>query len=166
MPAGSKRTLTEAQQAVAERSEARRQDRQDRLDAAAETKKQAGIDAGQKQIDVYQKLEMDQHALRTAYGDASAVADGQPVIDPKTHQQVVMGPARRAYYKQQLDAATQQVGRLQDTQKKIMARYGGDAGAAPAAAAAPDPRKTYVQGETYGGKVYKGGNPNSPQSWQ
>ena len=132
----------------------------------AEAKKQAGVDAAQKQIDVYQKQEEEQHALRTAYGQASAVADGQPVIDPKTHQTVAMNAARRTYYKQQFEAATAQVGRLHETQKKVLGRFGGgDAGGA-AAASAPDPRKSYVQGETYGGKKYLGGDPNAPQSWQ
>ena len=46
----------------------------------------------------------------------------------------MMNGARRVYYQQQLDAATGQVQRLQDTQQKLLQRHGG---AAPAAAPAP-----------------------------
>jgi hypothetical protein len=139
MPAGAKAALTPAQQAVQERATQRNQDRQDKLDAAAESKKQAGVDAGQKQIDVYQKQEQEQHALRSAYSMAATTKDGDSVIDPKTRNPVVMNPARRTFYKQQYDAATSQVQRLQDTQQKILQRHGGAAPAAPGKPATATP---------------------------
>jgi hypothetical protein len=135
MPAGSKASLTPAQQEIQSRAAERAQDRQDARAAATESKAQTARDAGQKQLDVLQKQEQDQHALRTAYGPGSLLEDKKTFVDPQTKQTYEMNAGRRLYNKQQFDKATAAVTSLHDKQTKIVTRLGGDAGAPPAPAA-------------------------------
>jgi len=125
----------------------------------SETRRQAAEDAAQKQIDSYQKQEQEQHGLRSAYGNALNAKDGDKVVDPRTGQTVAMNAARRTYYRQKYDAATEQVGRLQDTQRKLIARRGGspEGGGAPAAAPAAARVST-------GGRGAPAGEPNGTGS--
>jgi hypothetical protein len=139
LPAGSKREATPAQQDIAARFKERAQDRSDAAGAATEAKAQKARDDGQKQLDALQTQEQAQHALRIAYG--TDAADGKPFVDPQTKQTYTMNAGRRTYNRQQLDKATAAVGSLQDKQRKIEARIGGQpAAASQGAAVAPEVR--------------------------
>lgn len=94
-------------------------------------KQQKIQDDGQKQINALQKEEQQQHGLRSQYGQALATKDGDLVIDPATNKQVPMTPARRKQFQGKYTTATDQVGRLQDTQKKLILRLGGGTTSSP-----------------------------------
>jgi hypothetical protein len=151
MPAGSKASLTPAQQEIKARAGERAQDRSDAQGAATEAKAQKARDDGQKQLDVLQAQEQAQHALRIAYG--TDAADGKPFVDPQTKQTYTMNAGRRVYNRQQLDKATAAVGSLQDKQRKIEARIGGQpAAASQGSAVAPEVRAQPAAGGGQAGK--------------
>lgn len=112
---------------VAARAAERKQDR-------ADARQQSRVDAGQKQIEAFQTQEQTAHGLRSAYADAvwgpdgKELPDNSQVVDPKTGQQVVLNAARRTYYKRQFENHTAKVNELQQRQKAILKRFGGDAG--------------------------------------
>jgi hypothetical protein len=119
---------------------------QERKDA----KEQAGRDSAQKVLDGYQVKEQSQHALRSAYGEALSTqpdADGKNkgqtwVIDPVTHKEEELTPARRAAYQNEYQRATKLAGAYHDAQQKIIVRQGGDPDPAQQQQTAPAGQQT------------------------
>lgn len=168
VPEGSRRAMSPGQEAAQAARQIAHEDLQQRRGEAENDRQQKSRDDAQKMIDALQAKEQTQHGLRAAYGAAlSAQPDSNgriSVIDPITRKEELLTPARRVVYQNELDKATKLAQAYHDAQQKLIARHGGDAGQiAPTQA---NPRKQYVRGETYGGKKYLGGDPNSAQSWQ
>lgn len=109
--------------------------------------------AAQKQMDVWQAQEQDQHSLRSSIGSILSTKDGETFVDPKTHQEIEMTPAQRTYWKDQLGKATSKASVLASQQKDMRKKFGlgefaqggdeegssDDTPAAPPPAATPPP---------------------------
>lgn len=137
LPAGVKPQATPAQQDTAQRFREREADRQDARATRQEDQQQRGRDAAQKQIDIFNTKETEQHEKRAAYGQILSQANSKSkesksqrvtVIDPDSKQEVELTPARRAYYQQKYQKATDLAGQYGQQSKKLITRHGGDTG--------------------------------------
>lgn len=122
--------------------EQRLQAAKDKREQAEEDRRQRRRDSLQKQVEQYQTKEQKLHGQRSAYGAALSAQDGENVIDPETGKQVHMDVgaktggtlgiggtpqkgARRIAYEQKYKSITDQIGAMQDAQKKLVAAAGG-----------------------------------------
>ncbi len=128
LPQGSKPVLTPGQQEVNQRFRERQEDKQDAKDRAREDKEQKGRDGAQKTIDTLQTKEQEQHAKRAAYGTALSTKDGEQTVDPDTRQAVTMNAARRKFYQDRYQKATDLAKTYNDQTTKLVQRNGGDTG--------------------------------------
>lgn len=140
---------------------------QDRFDQRELDRAQARDDAQQKLQDGGAKLhadlqlkEQEQHRLRAEYGQALTDTDTtkndkaeQTIIDPKSAKEVVMNPARRKFYQQQIEAAGTKVADLQRQQGEIRKRYGMGEFAAVQGQGGPKPKLGDIQ--QHNGVSYK-----------
>ncbi len=85
---------------------------------------QRELDAGMKQHDALQEQEQQQHELRTGYGQALNIPNGEAFIDPDSGRQQTMNDLFRASLTRRYQAATEKVGDLAERQKKIRQRFG------------------------------------------
>lgn len=114
-----------------------------------ENRQQDLRDRAQKQIDVFQTREQEEHQKIREYGKVlsnpntvSKESNQLPVlvVDPKTGREVTMTEARRQEFQSQFDRATAMADNWHQQTVKLVQRHGGDTGAAQTPAQQPAQR--------------------------